>query len=435
MKIPKPRTDYLLTLYFPTLLAGMLIAIFLGKYFLLITNAIMLTLLITALLLAISPLGKRTLPQLTTPAAQKPWPIQLITLQISLYLLFTLIFQNNTIEPVATPTNWVLYTSWPLCLLLAPAFAHFAKTKKSAPIIDASLRPVFGDKLDSVFGSGIDIFIKQALFFSCALVISTAILLITQIFRQWLHLPDLYQPQFNHLPLTTLIILVFSMPFWRHYVHLAWRRNMSLPWLLCFFSLILLSVILGFHLMIALFNFLLPNLQPTAPVIEITIQQFFVQILPSPLHWQLLTFAWWIGLTPLIALTIAHIMQGKSLRVTIFSTLIIPIAMIFVNHLPINHGEWVWQLVLSFFSLTAISFIFKDQLLTTLIMSAGTGKNAGRVALTSVQSLLFFIAIVTVIYLLTGINLITLLFFSFTAATFWFLVMIALSYIKNFIRL
>ncbi len=423
MKIPKHRYDYILILYFPILALGITLALLVGRYFLATTDIVLMLVLLLATLLAISPFGKQRIPIFNSSTHKIPWAVRLIALQLSLYLLFYMLTQTTPLNLLPQGYIGLYPPTWPLYLLLAIVFAFNAAQKKNAPLIDTCLRPLFGHWLDSIFGTAIDILIKQGLFFVCASTVSIALLQILTVLSHWLHWPLADHLQISNLLLTTLIFFLLALPLWQRYTRVLWYQGVSLRKFLALFIILLLSLLLLFNLATYLFVYFFPQIHPANSTLGIHANNFIANLLTWPTSWQLFSFVWWIGCAPLIAWLTAQCIQGQKIRVAIAVGFITPsgaaLAWLWLAKYSLLLNASYWQLVLAIISLVLICVLFKDEYLTTLLISSGSGKNVHhRISLSSIRALFAVTASTLTLYLLTGLPLITLLFFSVTLTCF-----------------
>lgn len=444
MKVLKTPYAYLLLVYLPILIVGACLAIFLPQWVVVVLRLLNGIFLLVILWLAFSRNGKQLIGDGGDSKNKKQgsWLMLLFCLQISVVFIF-IVFANSCVITLPIPdslngnsVNTVIKTTshllsfhsalfpWPVYLLFSMAFAFFDIKKRELSTIKESLRFVLKNEAPGYIGAGADMLMKQGLFFACVITIGVSILQISQVLCQRFGLVFNTGLHFTTLFLGMFIFLLLASRFWRRITHDLWYRRCSLK---TFLPLMIVFLVLLMVIFTALTNVLSRYL----PVFAMPVLQLPFHMPQSWLaYWQLLVMIWWLGWTPLIGYFIANLAQGRTLRELILVGLALPFVFgllaEWINHthydgLIISQllSHWPVVLLLSLISITLIIFFFRDNAITYLFTAAGSGKNSKqRVALSMVRSFLLLIATTTIVYLLVGIPLMTLLSTSIVVASF-----------------
>lgn len=422
MKLLKSQNTYLFLVYLPILLIGFCLAFFWADKLIKAIPLINMVFLAVALGLALSPYGKRRIPATTTMINKWGWFSQIASLQLGFAVVFWTCAHNltSTLPDPQAAYHISLHTvgfvgalsPWPLYLLLGIAFAFVASTNPRAAILTTSLRPVFKHTLDSILGAGFDLITRQGLFLACAFTLAIIILQIVKVFSLWFYLPLQTGLHFSTLLLTILIFGLMATKLWQRFTHFLWYRGYKANIVLIIFIVLAILFMVIFNILSQTLSNHLHNFPNPSPQLPFRLRQ------SSQTNWRLFIFSWCLAWAPLIAQWIARIVAGKTIRQIIFMGLIIPLCLALLYqtlmYLPVSHAllylsqSNVVTLLMTLISLVLLYVFFQDKLITNLLISTGSGKNPQqRIALAAMRNLLLLTAVMTIILLLTGIELAT----------------------------
>jgi choline-glycine betaine transporter len=451
MKILKTPYAYILLLFLPILIVSFCLAYFFAPAIVIAVRIFSWIFLLLVLILACSPYGKQRIyysaDSSTYPAWR--WLGLLFSLQWSMGLFFLLLAQsmlvllpvpldlggNSAHTAVRHAIHLLNFNSgfypWPMYLLFSIILAYFAKTSQGVLPLKNTLRPVLKEATDGLIGAGADMFMKQGLFFVCAITVAIGILQISQSIGVWLNIPINSGLYSSNLLLGSFILLLFAARFNRRISHYLWHRQWPLRNFLVVTIVFLAAIVVGFN---AIIKILLPYLQHfTMPMLQLP----FFDRENWLVHWQLLVIIWWLGWTPLVSYFIARLAHGRMVREIILAGLIAPICFGLLSWKITYYDVPSWPIVLSLtlISLGLVCVFFKDNFLTQLLASVGSGKNIRRrIALSVIRSFLLLVAMMLVIYLLLGIGLITLLAFSVMGVCFVIIGIACVGYCRELLR-
>lgn len=412
MKIIKPPLHYILLVYFPIFGVGMAIAYFFPNALSKVSQILLPAFLLLAVLLLFHP-PTQSQPHFYTYSIL--WPLRLALLQLGASTMFWSV--SNAVSNILPQTTsfssltfqWYLQTGlypWPMCALLACALLYFVPKKQSP------LQPIFKNTLSSIFGIGIDFFIKQGIILAVALTLAFNIIQIYLSLYSHFTLSSLFDLRLESLVFIGFIYYLLATPQWRRYTRYLQVKRLPLVSIVILLTLVLASFLL-------LFSFGMKFLTLTFSSKSLT--------MASPhyltLYWLLFSSMWWTCWTPVIASRIAKIASGQSMRSILLHSMLLPIGIaglgLINQHWPKNY---LWQtiqqgstsiyfnLLLACIGILLASNLFQDPKKFTLVHMPMQGKNLKPpVSLPLIRNLALLISSILIIALITKLPLIVFL--------------------------
>jgi choline/glycine/proline betaine transport protein len=269
---------------------------------------------------------------------------------------------------------------WSLYLLLGIAIAHFSSQDPKSSPFRYALQPLLGKFTDQTLGVGIDLALKQGLFFIFAFTCAIYLNQIIQSSYLLFNLPMIGGTKLAILVFSLVFFLLLSSPVWKQVLHYFLEKK-YLPWVLfiALGILILASALLfSFATKIIAWFFSLAAVDTTVNTFSVT----------DPMAlWSLFYIILGTLLAPAIAKLIAKLCVGYSLRSVIVIGLLLPVARLIIavlDHWLFHQqlGNWLDTvtnypyivLLSSVLGFILLSFLFTDPRKTRLVHLANVSK-------------------------------------------------------------
>ncbi len=330
MKIIAPRNKLVLVVTTVIVIAGIILAWFLLPQIVQAYRIFMLILL-TVLLLLISPLGHARL----TPDHDKtkrlrfwPWIFSILALQLCLILVYFGIANvvGHWLPINTSPKSSLLFSGlyysliqlglfpWNIILLAAIAMSFYSYRRNQDAYLSTLLYPIFKSNPLQTWGLIIDSLAK----ISTSLVIACSLAFMSLLLASLLAKSAMVSGITSATAIVVMVLLIvtFTQSF-KRYLKQLFNRSIplavSIP-ILCVFiaaALVILSLLLR--------AFITPA-QTKLPNFIRHFQHFGWDNL-----WRLFSAAWWLAWTPVIAVFIARISRGYRIRHIILAVLLLPV--------------------------------------------------------------------------------------------------------------
>lgn len=239
----------------------------------------------------------------------------LVLIMVNIFIVFTKFTPTAPTMSVSSLLNvqishlidWGLFP-WSAIILMGLVLTYYRKTlRRNISLLEAA-EPVFGNPLKQASGAGVELFLRQGLIASAA-VIATVLGVSLYFYAISLGLPKIpFYPNGYTVIIYLLFFIAISNRYWNWIIKKFWRNGFStlqLCWLQTFFII----------LMMLIFT---PLLNLFAKNINVDLSQVF--FFPMP-HLNIIyaseLFSWslWMALIVFIAPIIANIAKGKNLRI------------------------------------------------------------------------------------------------------------------------
>lgn len=232
--------------------------------------------------------------------------------------------QAATLSLQYTFFHWGLHP-WAVYAVVAMAIAYFSFRKGAGSLISATLRPVFGDRVDGAFGKAVDILAIAAVLFGVATALGIGALQMNGGLSYTFGAPA------DSLPVQFIIIGVLTVAY---LISAATGINRGIK------VLSLTNMVLAFVLMLfVLFA------GPTVFLLETfteSIGRYLGEIAPMSFQmeafgdgswaeaWTLFYWAWWVSWAPFVGTFIARISRGRTIREFVVGVILAPTLLSFV---------------------------------------------------------------------------------------------------------
>ncbi|TFJ91389.1 glycine betaine uptake BCCT transporter [Lentibacillus salicampi] len=378
-----------------------------GWYYMLLMSA----LVIISIFIAVSPLGKIRLgkdndtPDFSTPT----WVAMLFSAGMGIGLVF-----YGAAEPLShymsdAPTapvgsdqafkeglsyayfHWGLHV-WAMYGVIALALAFFQFRKGEPGLISATLKPLFGKKMNGPLGTLIDVLAVFATVFGVATSLGFGAV---QINGGLSHLFDFevgFTSQFIIIAVVTLLFLISAWSGLSKGIKYLSNTNMVLAVILLITVLIVGPTLLILNMFTETFGMYIQNI----------IQSSFRT---SPLEsdnrgwldaWTIFYWAWWISWAPFVGMFIARVSRGRTIRQFMTGVLILPTLLVGIWYASFGTTAGNVQnsgIDLTQYTTELVLFNTFDQLPLSLILSIVAILLIGSFFITSADSATFVLGI------------------------------------------
>ncbi|BAQ10019.1 bcct family osmoprotectant transporter [Bacillus sp. OxB-1] len=215
---------------------------------------------------------------------------------------------------------------WALYGIVALALAYFQFRKEEPGLISATLKPIFGDKMNGPWGTVIDVLAVFATAFGVATSLGFGAVQINSGLHYLFGIEIGIRPQFIIVSIVT-VLFIFS----------AWSGLSRGIRYLSNTNLVLALALLGFVLILG----------PTLLIFDMftdSIGGYLAQLInmsfrTSPLNdahrewlesWTIFYWAWWISWAPFVSMFIARISKGRTIREFMVGVLVAPALLSFI---------------------------------------------------------------------------------------------------------
>ena len=215
--------------------------------------------------------------------------------------------------------HWGLY-AWAIYAIVALALAYFQFRKGEPGLISATLKPIFGDKMNGPWGVLVDVFAVFATVVGVATTLGFGAVQINGGLAYIFGIPNEYWIQVVIIAIVTVLFLISAWSGLSKGIKYLSNINMILALLL-----LLLVVILGPTLLI--FNMFTDSI---GTYLQSIVRMSFSA---APLNtqnrewingWTIFYWAWWISWSPFVGIFIARVSKGRTIREFLIGVLLLP---------------------------------------------------------------------------------------------------------------
>lgn len=215
--------------------------------------------------------------------------------------------------------HWGLH-AWAIYAIVALALAYFQFRKGEPGLISATLKPIFGDKMNGPWGVLVDVFAVFATVVGVATTLGFGAVQINGGLSYIFGIPNSFGVQVIIIAVVTVLFLISAWSGLSKGIKYLSNVNMILA-----VALLILIVILGPTLLI--FNMFTDTL---GSYIQNIVRMSFRA---SPLDvgnrewingWTIFYWAWWISWSPFVGIFIARVSKGRTIREFLTGVLLLP---------------------------------------------------------------------------------------------------------------
>jgi len=215
--------------------------------------------------------------------------------------------------------HWGLH-AWAIYAIVALALAYFQFRKGEPGLISATLKPIFGDRMNGPWGVLVDVFAVFATVVGVATTLGFGAIQINGGLSYIFGVPNEYWVKVVIIAVVTVLFLLSAWSGLGKGIKYLSNTNMILA-----IALLALVVILGPTLLI--FNMFTDSL---GSYIQSIVQMSFRA---APLDagnrdwingWTIFYWAWWISWSPFVGIFIARVSKGRTIREFLIGVLMIP---------------------------------------------------------------------------------------------------------------
>jgi len=215
--------------------------------------------------------------------------------------------------------HWGLH-AWAIYAIVALALAYFQFRKGEPGLISATLKPIFGDKMNGPWGVLVDVFAVFATVVGVATTLGFGAVQINGGLAYIFGIPNEYWVQVVIIAIVTVLFLISAWSGLSKGIKYLSNINMILALLL-----LLLVVILGPTLLI--FNMFTDSI---GTYLQSIVRMSFSA---APLNtqnrewingWTIFYWAWWISWSPFVGIFIARVSKGRTIREFLIGVLLLP---------------------------------------------------------------------------------------------------------------
>lgn len=215
--------------------------------------------------------------------------------------------------------HWGLH-AWAIYSIVALALAYFQFRKGEPGLISATLKPIFGNKMNGPWGVLVDVFAVFATVVGVATTLGFGAVQINGGLSYLFGIPNAYWVQVIIIAVVTVLFLISAWSGLSKGIKHLSNVNMILA-----VTLLFLVVILGPTLLI--FNMFTDSL---GSYVQNIVRMSFSS---APLNaenrewingWTIFYWAWWISWSPFVGIFIARVSKGRTIREFLIGVLMIP---------------------------------------------------------------------------------------------------------------
>ena len=215
--------------------------------------------------------------------------------------------------------HWGLHV-WSMYGIIALSLAYFQFRKGSPGLISATLKPIFGNKMDGPWGIFVDVLAVFATAFGVATTLGFGAV---QINAGLNYLFGIEIGTFSQFVIIAIVTVLFVASAWSGLskgIKYLSNLNLVLAVLLLVFVVVLGPTLLIMNMFTESFGGYLGNLVEmslrTAPLNADNQQWLF--------DWTIFYWAWWISWAPFVSMFIARVSKGRTIREFMVGVLLIP---------------------------------------------------------------------------------------------------------------
>lgn len=215
--------------------------------------------------------------------------------------------------------HWGIH-AWAIYAVVAFALAYFQFRKGSPGLISATLKPIFGKKMDGMFGTIVDVFAVTATVIGVATTLGFGAKQINGGLAYLLNIPINFTIQLVIVLVVTVLFIISAWSGIGKGIKYLSNTNMVLAVIL----FILVFIIGPSVLILNLFT----------DSLGLYIRDFFLMTFRSaPLdtgnrewinNWTIFYWAWWIAWSPFVGIFVARISRGRTIREFLIGVTLVP---------------------------------------------------------------------------------------------------------------
>ncbi|ARD48557.1 BCCT family transporter [Sporosarcina sp. P33] len=212
------------------------------------------------------------------------------------------------------------FHAWAIYGMTALVLAYFQFRKGQPGLISATLRPIFGDRVDGKLGTVIDIFSIFATVFGVATSLGFGAVQINAGLNYLFGVPIGFWSQFVIIAIVTVLFLISAWSGLGKGIKILSNTNMVLA-----LALLIFVIALGPTLLI--FNMFTDSI---GGYLEHLIRMSFRTAPLTPENrswlndWTLFYWSWWIAWSPFVGMFIARVSKGRTIREFMIGVLVVP---------------------------------------------------------------------------------------------------------------
>lgn len=215
--------------------------------------------------------------------------------------------------------HWGLH-AWSVYGMTALVLAYFQFRKGQPGLISATLRPIFGKRVDGGLGTVIDVFAIFATVFGVATSLGFGAVQINAGLHYLFGIPVSFISQLVIIAIVTVLFLISAWSGLGKGIRILSNTNMVL-------ALALLTFIIALGPTLLIFNMFTDSI---GGYFENLIRMSFRTAPLTPENrtwlndWTLFYWAWWIAWSPFVGMFIARVSKGRTIREFMIGVLVVP---------------------------------------------------------------------------------------------------------------
>ncbi|MEK3935662.1 BCCT family transporter [Sporosarcina sp. FSL W7-1349] len=215
---------------------------------------------------------------------------------------------------------------WALYGIVALALAYFQFRKEEPGLVSATLKPIFGDKMNGIWGTVIDVLAVFATAFGVATSLGFGALQINAGLHYLFDIEIGIRAQFIIVSIVTVLFIYSAWSGLSKGIRYLSNTNLVLTLALLGFVLILGPTLLIFNMFTDSIGGYLSHL------VDMSLRT-------SPLNktdrawlenWTIFYWAWWISWAPFVSMFIARVSKGRTIREFMVGVLVAPVFLSFI---------------------------------------------------------------------------------------------------------
>lgn len=212
------------------------------------------------------------------------------------------------------------FHAWAIYGMTALTLAYFQFRKGQPGLISATLRPIFGKRVDGKLGTVIDVFAVFATVFGVATSLGFGAVQINAGLNYLFNVPIGFWSQFIIIAIVTVLFLISAWSGLGKGIRILSNTNMVL-------ALTLLVFIIALGPTLLIFNMFTDSI---GGYLENIIRMSFRTAPLTPENqswlndWTLFYWAWWIAWSPFVGMFIARVSKGRTIREFMIGVLVVP---------------------------------------------------------------------------------------------------------------
>ena len=212
------------------------------------------------------------------------------------------------------------FHAWAIYGMTALALAYFQFRKGQPGLISATLRPIFGNRVEGKLGTVIDVFAVFATVFGVATSLGFGAVQINAGLNYLFGVPIGFWSQFIIIGVVTVLFLISAWSGLGKGIRILSNTNMVL-------ALTLLVFIIALGPTLLIFNMFTDSI---GGYLEHLIRMSFRTAPLTPENrswlndWTLFYWSWWIAWSPFVGMFIARVSKGRTIREFMIGVLVVP---------------------------------------------------------------------------------------------------------------